>query len=207
MKKYIICLVGPSASGKTTIVNELKRKYNKLDTLMSFTTRLPRKEEIDGIDYDFISAAVFNEIEKVEQTSYGGNFYGISVEELNKKLSKNDVIVVPVDIYGSISLKQYLYNNSNKYNFDVHVSSIFINTDARFLIDRMIKRGDSIENITTRINVIKETNEYENKNFCDFVFTPSIMGCMKKNEMIREFLNHDYIRFVLEAANLKEKAA
>ena len=56
----MIILVGESASGKSTIEKILSEKYGYIKTV-SYTTRPPRENEVDGVDYNFISANEYTE--------------------------------------------------------------------------------------------------------------------------------------------------
>ena len=71
MKKDIFILVGECATGKTTVEVELSKKFNRV---VSYTTRPKRSNEIDGIDYYFVTDEEFDKLSKegvfLEQTSY-----------------------------------------------------------------------------------------------------------------------------------------
>lgn len=78
-----IILVGPTCSGKTFLRNKLENRGFKCD--VSYTTREPRPEEINGIHYNFISK---NEFESgirndsfYEWVKYNGNYYGTGLDE------------------------------------------------------------------------------------------------------------------------------
>ena len=97
----MVILSSPSGAGKTTISKKLQQKYQNFKISVSHTTRTPRPNEVDGIDYFFVSHEEFKKlIEKNEFYEYAeifGNYYGTSkksVLELVKK--KNDVLF---DIY------------------------------------------------------------------------------------------------------------
>lgn len=83
----MIILIGKSGSGKSTIQNELlKRGYN---VSINYTTRNKRKNEVDGIDYHFITKEEFEKLWKedkiIERSMFNNNFYGIGIEEICKR--------------------------------------------------------------------------------------------------------------------------
>ena len=82
----IICLMGKTCSGKSTLEKEMIEKgYNEV---ISYTTRPPRKGEVDGVNYHFRSEDEFNELAEngvlQEWEEYGGYHYGSPVLEKGK---------------------------------------------------------------------------------------------------------------------------
>ena len=75
-KNIMVILSSPSGVGKTTITKKIQQKYNTFKISVSHTTRKPRSNEVDGVDYFFTSEKNFrNLIEKNEfyehaKTSY-----------------------------------------------------------------------------------------------------------------------------------------
>lgn len=112
MSGKLIIFSAPSGSGKTTIVRELlKHPELNLSFSISTTSRPPRGQEKNGVDYYFISAEEFKakiaagdflEWEEV----YTDNFYGTTQTEVERlhKLGKN--ILLDVDVFGGINIKK-----------------------------------------------------------------------------------------------------
>lgn len=90
----IICIVGPSASGKTTLVRNYIKTYNSLSNpiseILSTTTRNPRCGEFDGVDYNFVDLRAFHKLSKIEEAEYSGNFM---VFQKKKSLEKSKTIL------------------------------------------------------------------------------------------------------------------
>lgn len=81
MKNTIICIVGKSGSGKTTICQSLEKDYG-IPTIVSFTTRPLRAGEKDGIDQIFVSDEEIPDLDKhfgrrIAQTTFGGKKYWV----------------------------------------------------------------------------------------------------------------------------------
>ena len=83
----IYIITGPSGVGKNTIINELANKID-INFVVSHTTREIRENEIDGVDYHFVSLEKFQNMisnnEFIEFEEFNNNYYGTSIEELEK---------------------------------------------------------------------------------------------------------------------------
>lgn len=152
--KKIFVLIGPSGSGKTTIGNYLKSELG-FKEIISHTTRKPRTGEKEGYTYYFVSPEEFMEIEKIEFVEYAGNYYGLSVQEVENKLNNYDKIFVITELEGLKKLKE-IYKEK--------IKSILITAPPNILVKRMIERGDSQTSIYKRsIRLIDELKNYKGK--------------------------------------------
>lgn len=179
MAKKVICFIGPSGSGKTTIVRHLCRN-KKCGEIISTTTRTRRPSEKPGKDYNFVSKERFELMDKIESTEYTGNYYGITADEVKSKLSRYEYVFAVVDLAGFIHLKTYIERNHG-----IPVSSVFINVNKTLLIERLVKRGDSSENILKRIKNLD--NDIKSKEFCDVIF-----------ENNKSIINYDKLKRLIE---------
>ena len=107
----VIIFSAPSGAGKTTIVRELLRRYPQLEFSISATSRAPRGEERNGVDYYFLSPEEFaravSEGRFVEwQEVYKGTCYGTLRSEVERIWEKGHVIVFDVDVLCGINLKR-----------------------------------------------------------------------------------------------------
>ena len=119
MPNLLVILVGPTGSGKTTLLNSLKACRENMQQAVTATTRAPRKGEVDGIDYFFLSseefenrkeAGEFLETEKV----HGTNWYGSPKKEIGDKLKKSDC-VISLNIDGAMNAKKAFPNSIALY--------------------------------------------------------------------------------------------
>ena len=62
VKNIMLILSSPSGAGKTTITKKIQQKYHSFKISVSHTTRKPRPNEVDGVDYNFISHDKFQEL-------------------------------------------------------------------------------------------------------------------------------------------------
>ena len=102
----IIVISGPSGVGKSTIINKLSRKKN-LYYCVSSTTRKIRKNEVNGIDYNFLTSVEFNNLiqknQFIEYETYDKNLYGTTYQEISKE-SKYDAIILDLEVNGAINI-------------------------------------------------------------------------------------------------------
>lgn len=170
--KVIFCLIGPSASGKSTLIKENKEILN-LGEIISTTTRRRRKHEVNGIDYYFVTREDFDDINMIEKDEYAGDMYGTSIESIIEALNNKDGAITALTYEGFQELKKFITRDkSNRFN-DVKVISVFVNTPIEELEKRMILRGDTKENIKKRLANVEERKEYDNCKKTDYVFTPT----------------------------------
>ncbi|APX71617.1 AAA family ATPase [Companilactobacillus allii] len=142
MGKKIIVITGASGTGKTTISQYLKEKYN-IPIVITHTTRLPRVGEVDGVDYHFETDETFKKNHYLEQVEYSGYHYGSSQESLNAMWKNVDVASIVVDTAGAISYEK-------KYG-DLAVI-IFLKLDLDTVANRLRDRGDDPDRVQRRIN-------------------------------------------------------
>ena len=121
---------------------------------VSATSRAPRGQEKDGVEYNFITTEKFREL--IEQDKfveyeevYKGRYYGTLKSEVERIWAKGHVIIFDVDVKGGVSLKKY---------FGDKAISIFIQAPSiEELRERLLKRGtDSHEEIEKRIAKAEE---------------------------------------------------
>ena len=108
----IIIFSAPSGAGKTTIVRHLLSKNNDFAFSVSATSRKPRGNEANGVDYFFISveefkAKIANDEFLEWQEVYPDNFYGSLKSEVDTILKNGKNILFDVDVVGGSKIKKY----------------------------------------------------------------------------------------------------
>ncbi len=145
----IIIFSAPSGSGKSTIVNHLLSLGLGLEFSISATSRQPRGQEKDGVEYYFLSAEEMKRRIEAEEfveweEVYEGCYYGTLRSEVERIWGKGNTIIFDVDVKGSLNLKKY---------FGEKALAIFIQPPSvEELRRRLIGRGtDSMERIEQRL--------------------------------------------------------
>lgn len=119
--------------------------------VISHTTRGPRKGEINGIHYYFVSPEEFEALERYEETVYNGDHYGLTVNAVNEVLRFAEIPIAVVDQAG--------VRNIRRKTPDIH--AVFIKTNLDVMEEHMRARGDSEENISKRLKNAVANNELE----------------------------------------------
>ena len=161
----ILIFVGASGSGKSTLVEHI-RKVLGIPQLVTTTTRNKRCGEEEEKDYYFIDSEKFNNLVDnesfLETTSYSGNLYGLTKEEIDK--NSNNVSTVITDINGARTL-------ANLYPDRAMV--FWMKSTPLNLVKRLRKRGASWFTIIARLFNAYRSNEFTvpSSQFVDVTFT------------------------------------
>ena len=106
MKKgNLFILSAPSGAGKSTLCKAILKQYNDILYSISHTTRKPRQDEQDGVDYYFIPEDDFfekiNHGKWAEWAEVHGNYYGTSADFIDKQKSSGCDILLDIDVQGA----------------------------------------------------------------------------------------------------------
>ena len=167
-RNIMVILSSPSGVGKTTLTKKIQQKYQSFKISVSHTTRSPRSNEVDGVDYHFISPKQFKElIDKkkfYEHAKIFENYYGTLKKNVDETILKNDIIF-DIDWQGTKQLSKFK-------NLDI-IKIYLIADNKEELKKRLINRNQNTkEEIKKRFNSfdedIKHWNDYDyiliNKN-------------------------------------------
>lgn len=109
----ILILSGPSGVGKTTVLDVLHAKHDdRLERIVTTTTRAKRESEVEGVHYYFLSREEFqSRIDSGDMIEYAlvhGNYYGSTLQELDRILASGKYPVYNIDPQGMVHLKPLL---------------------------------------------------------------------------------------------------
>ena len=139
----MIILSSPSGAGKTTLVKKISKERN-FKISISHTTREPRPNEIDGVDYFFISQEKFQKlIEKNEFLEYANvfqNLYGSTKDQVFKNLENGHNVLFDIDWQGAQQIK----NQTLNYKL---ISFFILPPSRKVLLQRLITRGENKDDI------------------------------------------------------------
>ncbi len=112
MKGQFFIVIGPTGSGKSTLMKHVISKYPELCLPYSYTTRTPRSEAIENTHYKFITTEEFKarveNNEFLEWAEYGGKYYGTLKEEVLTALSEGKVLLKEMEVQGARQAKGIL---------------------------------------------------------------------------------------------------
>jgi len=107
-KGRLFILSGPSGAGKTTLCRLLRDKLADLSYSVSFTTRLPRSGETEGVDYHFVSTQQFEQGIAdgawAEWAKVHGNYYGTSARFIEAQLAAGRDVLMDIDVQGAAKI-------------------------------------------------------------------------------------------------------
>jgi guanylate kinase len=187
MEGKLVIVSAPSGAGKTTIVRHLLESGLNLGFSVSATTRTPRGNEKEGVDYFFLSVPEFrkmignNEFVEWEEV-YKNIFYGTLKSELERIRANGNHLIFDVDARGGINLKNIFGTRS--------IALFIMPPSVKELENRLIKRGtDSPEKI--RMRVEKAIEEIELANQFDTVIINSHLEKAKEEalKIVSSFLD------------------
>jgi len=106
----LVVISGPAGVGKGSIVKEMMKLSDKVVLSVSATTRAPRPDERDGINYFFKSREQFEEMirnnELIEWVEYCGNYYGTPKEFVMSEIEKGHIVILEIEVEGAASVKR-----------------------------------------------------------------------------------------------------
>ena len=154
----LFIIAAPSGCGKTSLVKALLGSSSKLSVSVSHTTRKPRKGEINGENYHFVSKERFGEMisnnDFVEHAEVFGNMYGTARRNIKKKLEANIDIILEIDWQGARQVRENMPNS---------ISIFILPPSKNVLLQRLTDRGqDDEETISKRMkNSESEMSHYD----------------------------------------------
>ncbi|MEW6181319.1 MAG: guanylate kinase [Chloroflexota bacterium] len=106
----LVVISGPSGVGKDTVIQELKRRNLPLHVVVTATDRKPRSNEVDGVDYHFVSTRRFEEMihnqELIEYARVYDDYKGIPKREVTDAMRSGKDVIFRVDVQGAARLRQ-----------------------------------------------------------------------------------------------------
>jgi guanylate kinase len=140
-KNIMVILSSPSGVGKTTLTKKIQQKYNSFKISVSHTTRPPRSNEVEGVDYYFVSKKEFEKLidnkEFYEYAKIFENYYGTLKKNVDETIKKYDIIF-DIDWQGTKQLSKF-------ENLKL-VKIYLITSNKQELKKRLINRNQNTKN-------------------------------------------------------------
>ena len=196
-QNIMVILSSPSGVGKTTITKKLQQKYKSFTISVSHTTRSPRSNEVNGVDYNFISSDQFKRLisegKFYEYAKIFENYYGTLKQNVDTTIKKNDIIF-DIDWQGTKQLSKFK---------NLNLLKIFLITDSKQELKKRLitRKQNSEQEIQKRFNSfdedIKHWNDYEY-----IVINKNLDVCFKQIESIINSYKKNYFQFSKNSAIL-----
>lgn len=156
-KPLFIVMSAPSGCGKSTLIDMILQEYPDVCYSISCTTREPRGEEEDGLDYHFKSKERFEDLIKenafLEYACVHGNYYGTLKQPIVEVLNEGNSMILDIDVQGAAKVREYVRGLPNNDPLKIGYVDIFIlPPDMEELRRRLEGRGtDTKEVIEKRL--------------------------------------------------------
>jgi len=160
-KGSLFIVSAPSGAGKTTLCRKLVSSLPNLQFSVSYTTRQPRKGEVNDRDYTFINRQDFRLMadkgEFIEWAEVHGALYGTSRKRLEELLDSGNDVILDIDTQGAMQIKE-------RYKEGIYI--FILPPSLETLKERLKNRmTDSKEEIGKRLGraiaEIKTFNKYD----------------------------------------------
>ncbi len=189
-ENIMVILSSPSGAGKTTITKKIQQKYKNFKISVSLTTRAPRSNEIDGIDYHFVSQDKFkkyiNENKFYEYAKIFENYYGTLKKNVDDTIKSNDILF-DIDWQGTKQL--------SKFDNLKLIKIYLITSDKEEIKKRLLNRNqNSNEEVQKRFDAFDE----DVKHWIDYdyvIINKNLDVCFKQIENIIE--NNKKLHFLI----------
>ena len=159
----LFIIAAPSGCGKTSLVEALIKKTKNLCVSVSHTTRPPRPDEVNGINYYFVSINEFEEMIKnnafVEHAMVFDNHYGSSTKLIREKLDEGIDVILEIDWQGARQVKENMPNS---------VSIFILPPSNEALLGRLKQRAQDDE-ITINKRMSDAQNQMQHFNEFDYL--------------------------------------
>ena len=178
-ENIMVILSSPSGVGKTTLTKKIQQKYPNFKISVSHTTRSPRSNEVDGVDYHFVSKDNFKKLIKenkfYEYAKIFENYYGTLKQSVDSTIKSNDIIF-DIDWQGTKKLSKFK---------NLNLIKIYLITENKEeLKNRLVKRDQN-----TQIEVEKRYRSFDEdvkhwKDYDYIVINKNLDICFKQIESI-----------------------
>jgi guanylate kinase len=188
----ILIITAPSGAGKTSITRYLMQRFPQLAFSVSAATRPPRSNEVDGVDYHFMTEEDFQQKIKAKEFAewemvYEGKYYGTLKSELERIWANKQVPVLDIDVKGAIHVQK---------QYPVNTLSIFIEPPSvTELKSRLESRGTETEQ-TLAARLSKASYEISFKSHFDRVVVNDNLesACKAAENLVTSFLQEPLLQ-------------
>src|SRR5574344_604937 len=154
-KPLFIVISAPSGCGKSTLIDMLLQEYCDIVYSIRCTTRAPRGEEEDGLDYHFKTKARFEELIKehafIEYAKVHDNYYGTLKAPIVEVLAEGNSMILDIDVQGAAKVRDYVRKLPNNDPLKIGYVDIFIQPPSMEELRRRLEsRGTDAQDVIAK---------------------------------------------------------
>ena len=195
----IFIVSAPSGSGKSTLVRHLLANVPGLTFSVSYSTRAPRGNEVEGESYRFVSRAEFEKMagldEFLEHAEVFGNYYGTHRGALEQAQEQGKDLVLDIDVQGARQLKSKI----------PEAVTIFILAPSREILEQRLRTRSEDSDAVIKRRLRDAANEIRNYSAYDYVLvnndlaqSDEALAAIVRAERVRRRRMEEQIRPILE---------
>ena len=163
-KPLMLVLSSPSGAGKTTLSKKIQQSDNSFEISVSHTTRKPRPNEVDGLDYHFVSKEEFKKLLNInafyEHAEIFGNYYGTSKSSINKIIKNNHNVLFDIDWQGSQQLSKFK---------ELNLIKVFILPPSKQELEKRLIARNQDDSEAIKRRMFAYSKDVEHKKDYDYV--------------------------------------
>ena len=191
-ENIMVILSSPSGVGKTTITKKIQQKYNSFKISVSHTTRPPRSNEVNGVDYHFVTNKQFEKLIEEDQfyehAKIFNNQYGTLKKNVDNGIHNNDIIF-DIDWQGTKQLTKF------KNLKLIKIYLIAENKDE--LKKRLIKRNQNTSNEVEKRFKSFDDDVKHWKDYDYVIINKNLDVCFKQIEKIIAINKKNFLSFLV----------
>lgn len=159
----LLVLSAPSGGGKSAALHELRKRNPDLGYSISYTSRAPRGNEVEGRDYFFVSREKFEQMaaanEFYEHAEVHGNLYGTSAKQIQDAMDRHQDIAMDIDVQGGLNIKRAAPD----------VVLVFLMPPSMEVLEKRLRGRASDAEDQVRLRMENAQREIEHWNQYDYV--------------------------------------
>ena len=145
-KPLFLVMSAPSGCGKSTLIDMLLQEYPDFVYSISCTTRAPRGEEEDGLDYHFKTKERFEALIRdgafIEYAKVHDNYYGTLKAPIEEVFAEGNSMILDIDVQGAAKVRDYVRALPNVDPLKIGYVDVFVNPPSlEALRERLERRG------------------------------------------------------------------
>jgi len=192
----LFVISGPSGIGKDAVVQALKKRNDNTHFVITMTTRPPRKDEVDGVDYFFVSTDEFKRLivqgELLEHALVYSDYKGIPKSQVRQALASGKDVIMRLDVQGASTIR--------KLCPEAVLIFLTAQSEEEWLERLKSRRSESPDDLALRINTAKK--EFNQLADFDYIVVNSECKLRETINTIQAIIQAEHQRIIQRKVTL-----